>query len=94
VRNLLDNAFRHGAGHPVELEVDERGGRLVIRVRDHGSGISEGNRDRVFQRFFTTERDRGGTGLGLAIVRAVAATRGGDLSFETGADGTTFELVL
>ena len=94
VRNLLDNAFRHGAGRPVELTLDARGERSVLRVRDHGPGISQGNRDRVFQRFFTTERDRGGTGLGLAIARAVAETRGGSLSFETGPEGTTFELVL
>ncbi len=94
VRNLLDNAFRHGAGQPVELRVRESDGRLAISVTDRGPGISEGNRDRVFQRFFTTERDNGGTGLGLAIVRAVAEMRGGALSFETGDDGTTFELVL
>lgn len=94
VRNLLDNAFRHGAGQNVELGFAERRGRLVITVRDRGPGISEGNRDRVLQRFFTTERDRGGTGLGLAIVRAVAETRGGELTFETGSGGTSFELVL
>jgi signal transduction histidine kinase len=94
LRNLLDNAFRHGAGKPVDLEAFERGGRVVIRVRDRGPGISEGNRERIFQRFFTTERDRGGTGLGLVIARAVAKTRGGDLSFETSAEGTCFELVL
>jgi signal transduction histidine kinase len=94
LRNLLDNAFRHGAGQPVELTLGARDGRGLIRVRDHGPGISEGNRERVFQRFFTTERDRGGTGLGLAIARAVAEMCGGALSFETGPEGTTFELVL
>jgi len=94
LRNLLDNAFRHGAGKPVDLEAFARGGRAVFRVRDRGPGISEGNRDRIFQRFFTTERDRGGTGLGLVIARAVATTRGGDLTYETSAEGTCFELVL
>ncbi|TMA34272.1 MAG: HAMP domain-containing protein [Deltaproteobacteria bacterium] len=94
LRNLLDNAFRHGAGKPVELDAFEHGGRAVFRVRDRGPGISEGNRERIFQRFFTTERDRGGTGLGLVIARAVATTRGGDLRFETSAEGTCFELVL
>jgi signal transduction histidine kinase len=94
VHNLLDNAFRHGAGKPVELHAFERAGRVVIRVRDRGPGISEGNRERIFQRFFTTERDRGGTGLGLVIARAVAVTRGGDLRFETSGEGTCFELAL
>ncbi len=94
LRNLLDNAFRHGAGQPVGLHIGARGERLAVHVTDHGPGISEGNRDRVFQRFFTTERDNGGTGLGLAIVRAVAEMRGGSLTFETSDAGTTFELLL
>ena len=94
LRNLLDNALRHGAGKPVELEAEGCHGRVHVRVRDRGPGISAGNRDRVFQRFFTTERDRGGTGLGLAIARAVAETRGGSLEFTTSPGGTCFELVL
>jgi signal transduction histidine kinase len=94
VRNLLDNAVRHGAGRPVDLKAWAQAGRTCIAVRDRGPGISEGNQARLFERFFTTERDRGGTGLGLAMVRAVAETRGGSVSFETGPDGTTFILVL
>ncbi len=94
LRNLIENALHHGVGHPVDLEVSMRAERTVFRVRDQGPGISEGNRERIFQRFFTTERDAGGTGLGLAIAKAVAETRGGGLEFESDADGTCFELVL
>jgi signal transduction histidine kinase len=94
VRNLLDNAVRHGNGHPVDLRAASANGRVVIEVRDHGAGISDGNRRRVFERFFTTERDRGGTGLGLAIVKAVAETRNGSVTFDTGPDGTTFRLTV
>jgi signal transduction histidine kinase len=94
LRNLLDNAFRHGAGKPVDLSVSEKDGRVVFRVCDRGPGISDGNRERIFQRFFTTERDHGGTGLGLAITKAVAETRGGSLDFQTDPGGTCFELVL
>jgi two-component system sensor histidine kinase ChvG len=94
VRNLIDNALRHGAGRPVDVEASQREGRIAIRVRDRGPGISPGNRDRIFQRFFTTERDRGGTGLGLAIAKAVAEIRHGTLDFETSPEGTCFELVL
>ncbi len=99
--NLLDNALRHGGGKPVEVIVDvpSRNGRrdaprLRIAVRDRGPGISERNRARIFERFFTTERDGGGTGLGLAIVKAIADARGGSVTFETGPGGTTFTLVL
>ncbi|MBI3782457.1 MAG: HAMP domain-containing protein [Deltaproteobacteria bacterium] len=94
LRNLVDNAVRHGNGQPVDVIVRDLGKRVSITVSDHGSGISEGNRQRVFERFFTTERDHGGTGLGLAIVKAVAEVRGGSVSFETGHLGTTFTLVL
>jgi signal transduction histidine kinase len=98
VRNLVDNAIRHGAGQVVEVEAETemRGdvARVIIHVRDRGPGISPSNQNRIFDRFFTTERDAGGTGLGLSIARAVAETRGGHLDFETGPDGTCFELVL
>jgi two-component system sensor histidine kinase ChvG len=102
--NLLDNALRHGAGKPVDVVVEPAprghaeeappGERIQIRVTDHGPGISERNRHRVFERFFTTERDGGGTGLGLAIVKAIAEARGGSVEFETGAAGTTFTVTL
>ncbi|HYD47472.1 MAG TPA: ATP-binding protein, partial [Terriglobales bacterium] len=90
--NLIDNALRHGAGKPVEVEVGRDGARLLVRVRDRGPGISEGNRRRLFERFFTTERDRGGTGLGLAIVKAIAESRGGSVRFDNRPSGTTFTL--
>ena len=94
LRNLLDNAFRHGAGKPVDLHAFAKQERVVFRVCDRGPGISDGNRERIFQRFFTTERDHGGTGLGLAIAKAVAETRGGSLDFDSDPEGTCFELVL
>jgi signal transduction histidine kinase len=94
VRNLVDNAIRHGAGQPVDVVVRRVGERVAIEVRDGGPGISPGNQGRVFDRFFTTERDHGGTGLGLAIVKAVAEVRGGHVTFTTGSMGTTFTLVV
>jgi signal transduction histidine kinase len=95
VRNLLDNAVRHGEGKPVDLvawATDD--GKLAIEVRDQGPGIDARNLERIFDRFFTTERDRGGTGLGLAIVQAVAFTRGGDVRVDTGPEGTAFTLIV
>lgn len=94
LHNLIDNAVRHGGGAPVEVTADAHAGRLRVRVRDHGAGISPANRARVFDRFFTTARDQGGTGLGLAIVRAVAETRGGRVELESLPDGTAFTLTL
>jgi two-component system sensor histidine kinase ChvG len=94
VRNLLDNALRHGPDGPVELCATAEGERVAISVRDRGAGVDEKIRERVFDRFFTTERDGGGTGLGLAIVKAVAETRGGEVRLETGPGGSTFTLIV
>lgn len=92
--NLIDNALRHGADQPVTVRLGREADRLRIDVIDRGPGVSEANRARLFQRFFTTERDRGGTGLGLAIVKAIAEARGGRVAVASGATGSTFTVVL
>jgi signal transduction histidine kinase len=92
--NLVDNALRHGAGSPVRVTLRGERGRLRIDVHDRGPGVSEANRKRLFERFFTTQRDHGGTGLGLAIVRAIAEARGGRVAAEFDASGSTFSVVL
>lgn len=94
VVNLVENALRHGAGKPVILRAKSERGRLRIEVEDRGPGVSPANQQRLFQRFFTTERDDGGTGLGLVIVRAVAERQGGSIHFQTSSQGTTFTLTL
>jgi signal transduction histidine kinase len=94
LRNLLDNAVRHGAGKAIALSAAREGARVRFAVRDRGPGVSAANRPRVFERFFTTERERGGTGLGLAIVKAVADLRGGSVDLASGPDGTTVRLVV
>jgi signal transduction histidine kinase len=92
--NLVDNALRHGAGQPVRVRLGTERGRLRIDVSDRGPGISAANQARLFQRFFTTQRDRGGTGLGLAIVRAIAEARGGRVEAASSTAGSTFTVVL
>jgi signal transduction histidine kinase len=92
--NLIDNAIRHGEGQPVSVTLAAVAGRLSVEVRDHGRGISPGNQAKVWDRFFTTERDRGGTGLGLSIVRAIVTARKGEVRFETSRDGTRFFMML
>jgi PAS domain S-box-containing protein len=67
-----------------------------IRVKDTGSGIPEGIRDRIFDPFFTTKEIGKGTGQGLAIARSVIVDKhGGSLHFETEeGKGTTFIIRL
>jgi two-component system sensor histidine kinase ChvG len=90
--NLVENAVRHSpAGAAVHVTVERRGAGAVVRVVDRGPGISEPNREKIFERFFTTEGERGGTGLGLAIARSVALAHGGDVVCESApGEGATF----
>lgn len=91
--NLLDNAHQHGAKNiRIDLELDEP--QLTIRVADNGEGISEANREKVFQPFFTTRREQGGTGLGLGIVRSLVMAYGGTITAEPAEQGAVFVLTL
>jgi len=84
VRNLLDNAVRHGRSK-VLVEVQPR--RLA--VSDDGPGIPPELRERVFDRFFQADpartRTAAGVGLGLAIVRSVAERHGGTVTIHESA---------
>jgi signal transduction histidine kinase len=86
--NLLDNAVKYGPeGQIITVRITpcdqggEGGGRVRISVEDHGPGIPLADRERVWERFWRLERDRGsavaGTGIGLAVVRELAALHGG-----------------
>jgi signal transduction histidine kinase len=78
VRNLLDNAERHGAP-PIEIDVRSEGGRAVITVTDRGPGVDPSDRERIFTPFYRGSGSRAaGAGLGLALVRQIARRHGGD----------------
>lgn len=93
--NLVDNALTHG-GARVRVEVstwsDDQ--HVGFAVRDDGRGISPANLPRVFERFFTTGRERGGTGLGLPLVRLICQTHGGDIELTSAPDGTEARITL
>lgn len=89
--HLTDNAIRHNARN-IHLEAID--GATVIRmtVSNDGDQISESNRERIFDAFFTTRRDTGGTGMGLAIVQAVMTSHGGSIRLVPSDTGVAFEL--
>ena len=96
--NLLFNACDAMAdqareGRSVSLATSGTLGAVRISVTDQGTGIPEGNEERVFEPFFTSKRH--GLGLGLAICRTIVAAHGGRLWAANNAQrGATFHLVL
>ncbi|HSH99039.1 MAG TPA: ATP-binding protein [Reyranella sp.] len=93
--NLLDNARQHaGAGASVAISGHAQGDEVVVEVRDDGAGVSPGNAQRIFDRFFTTARDRGGTGLGLAIAQRRVRAFGGDITLGEAERGAAFRIRL
>ncbi len=91
--HLLENAQQHQADQVV-LSVGTQGNRTTLEVRDNGTGISEGNREKIMTPFFTTRRADGGTGMGLNIVKSTLEAAGGTLSLVPSAQGACFRLVL
>jgi PAS domain S-box-containing protein len=97
--NLISNAIKYSPkGSTVDLSACVDGDSVRFSVRDHGSGIPEDFRERIFQRFSQADssdmRARGGTGLGLNIARAIVEELGGSIGFDTSAEGTTFFFCL
>ena len=84
VRNLMQNALRHG-GEPVTAEVATENGVAVLRVRDHGPGLPDGVGERLFEPFYRPSgrsETSGGWGLGLSLVRQIAQHHGGRVGHE------------
>ncbi|HLP30374.1 MAG TPA: ATP-binding protein [Geothrix sp.] len=92
--NYVDNAVAalEGGRGAVQLSLDEEGEYLRFDVVDGGAGVPEGDRDRLFEPYFSTKRK--GTGLGLAIVRRIAQDHGGDARYEPREPGSRFSLIL
>jgi signal transduction histidine kinase len=79
VRNLLENARKHGAP-PTAVRVHVDGESLCLNVTDAGPGVDEADRERVFEPFFRagTAKENVGSGLGLSLVRQIARHHGGE----------------
>jgi signal transduction histidine kinase len=88
LRNLLENAHRHGAP-PTEVRIARDAAGATITVWDSGVGVPTAEFENVFQPFYRPKGggNRGGTGLGLALVRQIARHHGGDARCKSMDDG-------
>lgn len=98
ITNLIMNSLQHGfknrSGGHITLEVIDGGERILLLYRDDGCGISARNINRVYEAFFTTDKDRGGSGLGLNIVHQLVTEKlGGAINLtSTEGRGVLFEI--
>jgi signal transduction histidine kinase len=102
---MPDHQLRPGAGQhlpersPVRslelgqrLEAVDEAATVTMTVSNDGDPISEPNREKIFDAFFTTRRDTGGTGMGLAIAQAVMKSHDGSIRLLPSDKGVAFEL--
>jgi signal transduction histidine kinase len=95
--NLIGNscdAIRDLPEKWIEVLAERRGERIRISVTDSGRGISEANRSKLFQPFFTTKEIGKGTGLGLSISHGILNSHRGTLSLDTSSENTRFVIEL
>ncbi|MFF7968489.1 sensor histidine kinase [Streptomyces sp. NPDC007903] len=102
--NLVENAVNYSPAHTrvgiSARRISAPGGELIeLAVTDQGIGISDKDKERIFERFYRVDparsRATGGTGLGLAIVKHVVASHGGEVSvWSAEGQGSTFTLRL
>lgn len=97
--NLLENAAKYSpAGSPVEVSgriVDKLTRRVQVRISDHGPGVPEAARERIFDKFFRLADRVPGTGLGLAICKGLVELHGGTIWVEDRpGGGSTFVIQI
>ncbi|MBC8163408.1 MAG: sensor histidine kinase KdpD, partial [Roseiflexaceae bacterium] len=105
--NLLENAARHTpAGSPIEITASTRDAERTqpnvysyaqIEIADHGPGLTPGEEDKIFEKFYRAGTTHGGqgAGLGLAIAEGITRAHGGQLSAENRpGGGAVFRLLL
>jgi signal transduction histidine kinase len=99
--NMIDNAAKYSPeGSKITVRWGEEEDMAVLYVIDHGSGVPDSGRDKLFTRFgrlpgSAIRSGRVGTGLGLFLSRGLAEAMGGNLDLEaTGPEGSTFRLRL
>ena len=91
--NLGQNAAKHSRGR-ILLAGKRSDESVRIQVCDSGGGISEADRERIFERFYRGEAPTDGFGLGLSIAAEAVKAIDGELELETSSSGTTFSVRL
>ena len=100
LRNLVDNALRHGAGaaQPPKVSLRRDGDSVLLEVRDHGPGVAPEHLAHLAEAFYRPDgartRAAGGVGLGLHLCRLVAQAHGGTLAVHNAQPGLAVSVRL
>lgn len=98
VANLLSNAVKYSPDHGlIRLSAEQRGGHVVLVVEDHGIGIADEDRDRVFEPYYRGSNTSGivGSGVGLHLVRTIIELHRGNIALQSReGQGTCFTVRL
>lgn len=98
--NLIDNAFKYSPGNPkVNFELKGEGQNIVMEFSDNGIGVTEAEREKIFQKFYRVgneeTRKTKGTGLGLYIVKTIVDAHGGKISLASNQPkGSVFTVII
>lgn len=98
--NLMDNAIKFSdVGSTITIENTEKGGKILVSVKDQGCGISKEQLPKIWDRFYKSDssrgKDRKGTGLGLSIVKEIISAHGQNINvISTPGAGTEFIFTL
>ena len=97
--NLMDNAMKYsGTSRKIQVRVSKKAALAIIAVQDFGIGIPDGEKEKIFEKFYRVEqgaaRDTaGGVGLGLAMVKHIVEGHGGTIRVQSRlGEGSTFLL--
>ena len=96
LKNLIDNAIRHGgSGRYISLRLTAEKGKCVIEIEDHGKGMSPQQQKQIFTRNYTTAPKSSGNGLGLAIAEKLSMQIGAELQVHSiQNEQTVFSVIL
>jgi signal transduction histidine kinase len=96
--NLIGNAYKYGKENgEIKVELNVRNGKNHLSVTDNGIGISENEKEKVFMRFYRSDKSRNsdGTGLGLSLAMEIAKLHGGTITLESQMDkGSCFTFIF
>lgn len=99
--NILDNAIKFTPPNgkvSIELQNEQSGekNRITAKISDTGAGITNADKNKIFDRFYRGEKSRtsAGTGLGLSLVKAVIDLHGGKIEIKDNAPGLTIITII